>query len=229
MQNILVVDDEEPVRRLLRDCLELDGYEVREAADAMQAIARIGEDIPDCVLLDVMMPGMSGLELLERLRQDPLTATLPVMMLTAATDDDTTWTGWAHGASCYVPKPFDIDHMLDWVSKLCAPPAEEPMDPDVFNIDDLPGSEPAARAEPEAATWFSDPITPPTDPIPHSAPIELSSDWAALTQAPIAGLCPPHRCARAAPSGRHARRSACYRCSGSGGTGVDDHLRRAGG
>ena len=138
MQNILVVDDEEPVRRLLRDCLELDGYEVREAADAMQAIARIGEDIPDCVLLDVMMPGMSGLELLERLRQDPLTATLPVMMLTAATDDDTTWTGWAHGASCYVPKPFDIDHMLDWVSKLCAPPAEEPMDPDVFNIDDLP-------------------------------------------------------------------------------------------
>ena len=99
--------------------------------DAMQAIARIGEDIPDCVLLDVMMPGMSGLELLERLRQDPLTATLPVMMLTAATDDDTTWTGWAHGASCYVPKPFDIDHMLDWVSKLCAPPAEEPMDPDL--------------------------------------------------------------------------------------------------
>jgi len=190
VQNILVVDDEEPVRRLLRDCLELDGYEVREAADAMQAIARIGEDIPDCVLLDVMMPGMSGLELLERLRQDPLTATLPVMMLTAATDDDTTWTGWAHGASCYVPKPFDIDHMLDWVSKLCAPPAEEPMDPDVFNIDDLPVSEPAARAEPEAATWFSAPITPPTDPIPHSAPIELSSDWAALTQAPIAGLAP---------------------------------------
>jgi EAL domain-containing protein (putative c-di-GMP-specific phosphodiesterase class I)/ActR/RegA family two-component response regulator len=190
VQNILVVDDEEPVRRLLRDCLELDGYEVREAADAMQAIARIGEDIPDCVLLDVMMPGMSGLELLERLRQDPLTATLPVMMLTAATDDDTTWTGWAHGASCYVPKPFDIDHMLDWVSKLCAPPAEEPMDPDVFNIDDLPVSESAARAEPGAATWFSDPITPPTDPIPHSAPIELSSDWAALTQAPIAGLAP---------------------------------------
>ena len=192
MQNILVVDDEEPVRRLLRDCLELDGYEVREAADAMQAMARIGEDIPDCMLLDVMMPGMSGLELLEHLRQDPLTATLPVMMLTAATDDDTTWTGWANGASCYVPKPFDIDNMLDWVAKLCAPPAEEPMDPDVFNIDEPEDSEALATVASELASWFSEPITPPADPIgtrPEvragpSAPIELSSDWAALTQDP---------------------------------------------
>jgi EAL domain-containing protein (putative c-di-GMP-specific phosphodiesterase class I)/ActR/RegA family two-component response regulator len=191
VQNILVVDDEEPVRRLLRDCLELDGYEVREAADAMQAIARIGENIPDCVLLDVMMPGMSGLELLERLRQDPLTATLPIMMLTAATDDDTTWTGWANGASCYVPKPFDIDNMLDWVGKLCAAPAEEPMDPDVFNIDgpsDIAPVVPVAPVAPEPATWFSDPITPPAVPIAPSAPIELSSDWAALTQDPIAEL-----------------------------------------
>jgi EAL domain-containing protein (putative c-di-GMP-specific phosphodiesterase class I)/ActR/RegA family two-component response regulator len=192
VQNILVVDDEEPVRRLLRDCLELDGYEVREAADAMQAIARIGEDIPDCMLLDVMMPGMSGLELLEQLRQDPLTAALPVMMLTAATDDDTTWTGWANGASCYVPKPFDIDNMLDWVAKLCAPPAEEPMDPDVFNIDEPDAAEPLAAVASELASWFSDPITPPADPVASrpearvspSAPIELSSDWAALTEDP---------------------------------------------
>jgi EAL domain-containing protein (putative c-di-GMP-specific phosphodiesterase class I)/ActR/RegA family two-component response regulator len=201
VQNILVVDDEEPVRRLLRDCLELDGYEVREAADALQAIDRIGENIPDCVLLDVMMPGMSGLELLERLRQDPLTATLPVMMLTAATDDDTTWTGWANGASCYVPKPFDIDHMLDWVSKLCAPPAEPPMDPDVFNIDvfDVDSFDLTVAAAPTTpAEWFADPITPPTDPVmpsesfafsdpdaSRSAPVALSSDWAALTQEPL--------------------------------------------
>jgi EAL domain-containing protein (putative c-di-GMP-specific phosphodiesterase class I) len=144
------------------------------------------------MLLDVMMPGMSGLELLEHLRQDPLTATLPVMMLTAATDDDTTWTGWANGASCYVPKPFDIDNMLDWVAKLCAPPAEEPMDPDVFNIDEPDDSEPLAAVASELASWFSDPIAPPADPISarpevrasSSAPIELSSDWAALTQEP---------------------------------------------
>jgi EAL domain-containing protein (putative c-di-GMP-specific phosphodiesterase class I)/ActR/RegA family two-component response regulator len=210
VQNILVVDDEEPVRRLLRDCLELDGYEVREAADAMQAMARIGEDIPDCMLLDVMMPGMSGLELLEHLRQDPLTATLPVMMLTAATDDDTTWTGWANGASCYVPKPFDIDNMLDWVAKLCAPPAEEPMDPDVFNIDEPEDSEALATVASELASWFSDPITPPADPIgtrpeersSPSAPIELSSDWAALTQDPAerSPVAPTPPAAAAAPA-----------------------------
>jgi EAL domain-containing protein (putative c-di-GMP-specific phosphodiesterase class I)/ActR/RegA family two-component response regulator len=207
VQNVLVVDDEESVRRLLRDCLELDGYEVREAADAMQAIDRIGEAIPDCVLLDVMMPGMSGLELLERLRKDPLTAELPVMMLTAATDDDTTWTGWANGASCYVPKPFDIDHMLDWVGRLCAP-AAEPVDPDVFDIDvfdidSLDIDVPSGAAPTNPAGWFSDPITPPTysvtppsDPmtartdsaVPGAGPVALSPDWAALTQEPLAEL-----------------------------------------
>jgi EAL domain-containing protein (putative c-di-GMP-specific phosphodiesterase class I) len=207
VQNILVVDDEEAVRRLLRDCLELDGYEVREAADALQAIDRIDEAIPDCVLLDVMMPGMSGLELLERLRKDPLTAELPVMMLTAATDDDTTWTGWANGASCYVPKPFDIDHMLDWVGRLCAP-AVEPVDPGVFDIDDFDIDSLAIDVAPAAvpttpAEWFSEPITPPAGsgtqrpdsrtahPDVHSTrsePVELSSDWAALTQEPLAEL-----------------------------------------
>jgi EAL domain-containing protein (putative c-di-GMP-specific phosphodiesterase class I) len=196
VQNILVVDDEEPVRRLLRDCLELDGYEVREAPDAMQAIERIREALPDCVLLDVMMPGMSGLQLLERLRQDPVTAGLPVMMLTAATDDDTTWTGWANGASCYVPKPFDIDNMLDWVAKLCAPPAPPPTDPDVFDIDvfdsdsfNIDVDVPAAAPAPESAAWFSEPITAPSAPGPaHSVPVELSSDWAALTQEPLTEL-----------------------------------------
>jgi EAL domain-containing protein (putative c-di-GMP-specific phosphodiesterase class I) len=211
VHNILVVDDEESVRRLLRDCLELDGYEVREAADAVAAIDRIGEAIPDCVLLDVMMPGMSGLELLERLRKDPLTAELPVMMLTAATDDDTTWTGWANGASCYVPKPFDIDHMLDWVGRLCAPPAAEPMDPGVFDIDafdadsfDIDVAPVAVEAKP--AEWFSDPIMPPTDPVtPRSDVVALSSDWAALTQEPLAELSAiANPTAPAAPAARFA-------------------------
>jgi EAL domain-containing protein (putative c-di-GMP-specific phosphodiesterase class I)/ActR/RegA family two-component response regulator len=199
VHNVLVVDDEESVRRLLRDCLELDGYEVREAADALQAIDRISEGVPDCLVLDVMMPGMSGLELLERLREDPRTALIPVLMLTAATDDDTTWAGWAHGASCYVPKPFDIDHMLDWVGRLCSP-AAEPMDPDVFNIDVPDDDKPVAVAPAKPAAWFTDPITLPAEPITATAVpmtaaavpvkhssgmVELSSDWAALTQDPI--------------------------------------------
>jgi EAL domain-containing protein (putative c-di-GMP-specific phosphodiesterase class I) len=171
MENVLVVDDETSVRQLLRDCLELDGYAVREAADAMQAIERIAEGMPDCLVLDVMMPGMSGLELLERLRADPRTAGLPVLMLTAATDDVTTWAGWANGASCYVPKPFDVEHLLDWVGRLCAPaPGPEP-DPNVFDLDvsdlDLPGvaqppstaDTPASRAARPAAPRSDDAVS----------------------------------------------------------------------
>ena len=121
MHTVLVVDDEEPVRRLLRDTLELDGYVVDEAADAMQAQTRIAAELPDCIVLDVMMPGMSGIDLLGVLKADAATAAVPVIMLTAADDDSTTWAGWAGGASCYVPKPFDLYHLLDWVARLVAP------------------------------------------------------------------------------------------------------------
>jgi EAL domain-containing protein (putative c-di-GMP-specific phosphodiesterase class I)/ActR/RegA family two-component response regulator len=217
MENVLVVDDEEAVRHLLRDCLELDGYEVREAADALQAIERISEDIPDCLVLDVMMPGMSGLELLERLRSDPLTVNLPVLMLTAATDDDTTWVGWANGASCFVPKPFDIDHLLDWVGRLCSP-AAEPVDPsvfdiDVFDADSLVIVDPSAPAATDSADWFSDPIIAPADPSSApSAPVELSSDWAALTEPALVELSaianPTAPAARVAPAGAVARAGA---------------------
>jgi EAL domain-containing protein (putative c-di-GMP-specific phosphodiesterase class I)/DNA-binding response OmpR family regulator len=139
MDRVLVVDDEESVRQLLRDSLELDGYLVSEAADAMQAMARISEDPPQCVVLDVMMPGMSGIELLERLRNDPATAELPILMLTAASDDVTTWAGWANGASYYVPKPFDVDHLLDWVHRLCQPTHDDGVD-DLADLDAHPAT-----------------------------------------------------------------------------------------
>ena len=176
MQNVLVVDDEESVRLLLRDCLELDGYEVREAADALQAIDRIGEGLPDCMILDVMMPGMSGLELVEKLRSDPLTALVPVLMLTAATDDETTWTGWANGVNYFVPKPFDIDHLLDWVGRLCAPESDVPEDPGVFDIDIDIGA-PASSRPVSVATASED------KPAAHQAPT-LQGQWGAGHEGP---------------------------------------------
>lgn len=138
VHTVLVVDDEEPIRRLLRDTLELDGYVVHEAPDAMQALARIAEQRFDCLVLDVMMPGMSGIDLLAALREDPATANLPVLMLTAANDDTTTWEGWANGASCYLPKPFDLEHLLDWVARLCEP-AQGPVDDGVVDVGPAPG------------------------------------------------------------------------------------------
>lgn len=146
MKQVLVVDDEESVRMLLRDCLELDGYDVHEAPDAAQALTWLATEVPDCIVLDVMMPGMTGVEMLGLVRRNPSTAQVPVLMLTAATDDQTTWSGWAQGASYYVPKPFDIDHLLGWVARLCGVAEQDGDDSDnAFTIDVLDESEAAAR------------------------------------------------------------------------------------
>ncbi len=118
MTYVLVVDDEEPVRHLVRDVLELDGYDVDECADGPSALARVAERQPDCLVLDVMMPGLSGIDVLTRLRAMPECEDLPVLLLTAAGDDGTTWAGWQAGASYYLPKPFDVDHLLTWVGRL---------------------------------------------------------------------------------------------------------------
>jgi DNA-binding response OmpR family regulator len=117
---ILVVDDEEPVRMLLRDTLELDAYEVTDAEDGMQALEAFAERRPDGVILDIMMPGMSGIDVLRDIRARPDGTNVPVILLTAAGDDQTTWDGWSAGATCYLTKPFDPDNLLAWVQRLLA-------------------------------------------------------------------------------------------------------------
>lgn len=118
MPMILIVDDEPTVRMLLRDILELDAYEVRDAADGPQALESFDERIPDGVILDIMMPGMSGIEVLREIRTKPGGAEVPVILLTAAGDDQTTWDGWSAGATCYLTKPFEPDNLLAWVGRL---------------------------------------------------------------------------------------------------------------
>ncbi len=118
MSVILVVDDEEPVRSLLRDTLELDGYEVREAEDGPSALVAFDEARPDGIILDIMMPGLSGIDVLREVRSRAGGADIPVILLTAAGDDKTTWDGWSAGASCYLTKPFDPDNLLSWVERI---------------------------------------------------------------------------------------------------------------
>jgi DNA-binding response OmpR family regulator len=120
MALILVVDDEEPVRLLLRDTLELDAYDVIEAKDGPAALASFEEHRPDGIILDIMMPGMSGIDVLRELRSRETGAELPVILLTASGDDKTTWDGWSAGASCYLTKPFDPDNLLSWVERMLA-------------------------------------------------------------------------------------------------------------
>jgi DNA-binding response OmpR family regulator len=121
MTEILIVDDEPTVRALLRDLLELEGHEVREAADGIAALDAMRSEPPDLVVLDIMMPGMSGIEVLHHVRADPNLFGVPVLVLTAKGDDETTWAGWTAGATSYLCKPFAPDNLLAWIDRLLSP------------------------------------------------------------------------------------------------------------
>ena len=123
MSDILIVDDEPSVRQLLRDILELEGHTVVEAADGPSALAQLQVEKPQLMLLDVMMPGMSGIDVLRVVRSLPELFDLPVLVLTASGDDETTWAGWTAGASSYLCKPFDPPNLLAWIDRLLTPVA----------------------------------------------------------------------------------------------------------
>ncbi|MCB0212574.1 MAG: response regulator transcription factor [Anaerolineae bacterium] len=100
---ILIVDDETRMRRFMQMNLELEGYRVIEASNGLEAIERTRDDLPDLVLLDVMMPELDGFEALRIIRE---TSTVPVIMLTVRDDEDDKVKGLALGADDYVTKPF---------------------------------------------------------------------------------------------------------------------------
>lgn len=108
---VLVVDDEEPNRTLLRDSLEPHGYEIEEAADGEAALRSVAACPPDVVLLDVMMPGMDGFEVCERLKQEPATASIPVLMVTALSARQERLMGIAAGANDFLNKPVDLQDL----------------------------------------------------------------------------------------------------------------------
>ena len=120
-KTILVVDDEPDIRTFLSVTLEMSDYVVATAEDGVQGALLARSLVPDVILLDVMMPGIDGLAVLRGLRSDPLTAHIPVVMLTAKTSDQDTWTGWQAGASYYMAKPFDVDHLLQFLESLDHP------------------------------------------------------------------------------------------------------------
>ena len=118
MRKILVVDDDPSVRGLVRDVLEVEGYDVALAEDGFAALRRIDATRPDCVVLDVMMPGMDGHAVLSRIRSSDGGANLPVVMLTAASDDEQAWQAWTGGVDYFLAKPFDADELLRWLAYL---------------------------------------------------------------------------------------------------------------
>ncbi len=105
-KNILLVEDEQPIREMIVFALTNAGYEVYQAADARQAQVYIAERLPDLILLDWMLPGISGIDYARRLKKDELTRELPIIMLTARAEEEDKVQGLESGADDYVTKPF---------------------------------------------------------------------------------------------------------------------------
>jgi class 3 adenylate cyclase len=108
---LLVVDDEEPNRTLLRDPLENRGYDVEEAENGPQALRLIAQHCPDAILLDVMMPGMDGFQVCRRLKKDPQTAPIPILLVTALSARKERLLGIEAGANDFLTKPVDLQDL----------------------------------------------------------------------------------------------------------------------
>jgi len=109
---ILVVEDEAPLLTLLRYNLEKQGFRVEEAADGQEALLRVAEARPDLVLLDWMLPALSGIEVCRQLRRRPGTRDLPIIMVTARTEDQDAVRALDTGADDYIAKPFVMEALL---------------------------------------------------------------------------------------------------------------------
>jgi two-component system phosphate regulon response regulator PhoB len=111
-KRILIVDDEPAIRDMVAFALRKAEYEPLHAADAREASAAIVEQVPDLILLDWMLPGMSGLELARRLRKEGLTREVPIIMLTARGEENDRVNGLDAGVDDYVVKPFSARELL---------------------------------------------------------------------------------------------------------------------
>jgi two-component system alkaline phosphatase synthesis response regulator PhoP len=117
-KKILAVDDERHIVRLVEVNLQRAGYEVVTAYDGREALEKVKSENPDLIVLDVMMPYMDGFEVLKNLKQDPVTAEIPVIMLTAKAQDADVFRGWQSGVDCYLTKPFNPMELLTFVKRI---------------------------------------------------------------------------------------------------------------
>ena len=120
MTAVLVVDDDTDIRELVAFKLSRSGYDVRTASDGDVGYEAALSSRPDLVLLDVMMPGLSGIEVCRRLRETPATATTPILLLTAKAQEADVEAGFAAGADDYIAKPFSPRELVSRVEAVLA-------------------------------------------------------------------------------------------------------------
>ena len=112
----MVVDDHPDLVEIVRMILESKGFNVRCAYSGQQVFADLEEQKPDLILLDVMMPEMDGLEVLTRLKEDPSTESIPVILLTAKMQTEDIFEGYKMGADYYITKPFTPTQVLEGIN-----------------------------------------------------------------------------------------------------------------
>ena len=110
-QKILIVDDEMDALLALKVALETEGYNIAEAKDGYEAIDKVRSEIPDLILLDLMIPGIDGFEVCRQLKSDPMYKHIPIIMLTARGEVDDKVEGIELGADDYVTKPFNLKEL----------------------------------------------------------------------------------------------------------------------
>jgi two-component system phosphate regulon response regulator PhoB len=139
MKRILVVEDEQPIREMVGFALKKAGLAFEEAADAEQALVAVASHPPDLMLLDWMLPGMSGVELARRLRREETTAKMPIIMLTARVEENDRVHGLEVGADDYITKPFSPRELIARINAVLrrsqAGSDEKPIEFDGLSLD----------------------------------------------------------------------------------------------
>ena len=123
---VLVVDDDDVIRQLITVNLELEGFDVVTAVDGQDALEKVKDAQPRVITLDVMMPRLDGWEAAARLRSDPDTAHIKVILLSARAQEADLQRGERIGVDAYLTKPFDPDELIDLVRRLMAEAGDRP-------------------------------------------------------------------------------------------------------
>lgn len=117
-RKILIVEDEESLLKLESILLTTRGYQVEGVSDGLTALKKIEQERPDLVLLDIMMPGIDGFEVCRRIKENPQTSSIPVVMLTAKKSSADQARGFEVGADAYATKPFKSGRIIEMIEGL---------------------------------------------------------------------------------------------------------------
>jgi DNA-binding response OmpR family regulator len=211
-RTVLVADDDLVTQRILRLTLECAGYQVTAVCDGEETLRALEGWVPDVVVLDVMMPKLDGFSVLRRIRDDPRTARVPVVLLTARSSPDDVWRGWQEGVDYYLTKPFDVEELLRFMDRAVAPGVpQQASDPSSELVAGpvvvVPLDHPVAGPE-EMVAGFVDPgagpeekVAEPVDPFAGLVdPVAGSVEFAGRHVASAPGPVEPAEPAEASPA-----------------------------